>query len=116
MAQHAVDSSGTVELQGSSRAFCKLLKGTLMRLMSVNVSMGREIDHMGRKARTGIFKESAKKQVMLRRLNLEGARKPFASRHYPLPGVASSRSDWRKLCPKLKSVEKTVRTRERRPR
>lgn len=43
-----------------------------MKIVSINVSMGREISYMGKKVRTGIFKEPVKGRVMLRRLNLDG--------------------------------------------
>ncbi len=43
-----------------------------MQILSVNVSMGRQIDYMGKKVRTGIFKEPVRGRVMLRRLNLDG--------------------------------------------
>jgi len=43
-----------------------------MKILSVNVSMGREISYMGKKLKTGIFKEPVQRRVMLRRLNLDG--------------------------------------------
>ncbi|MGH9325547.1 MAG: MOSC domain-containing protein [Terriglobia bacterium] len=43
-----------------------------MQILSVNVSMGREITYMGKTLRTGIFKEPAKGSVILHRLNLDG--------------------------------------------
>ena len=43
-----------------------------MQILSVNVSAGLEIDYMGKKLRTGIFKEPVKGRVTLRRLNLDG--------------------------------------------
>lgn len=43
-----------------------------MKLLSVNVSLGREILHDGRSVRTGIFKEPVVGRVRLGRLNLVG--------------------------------------------
>lgn len=43
-----------------------------MKILSINVSMGREITYMGKALRTGIFKEPVKGRVMLRWLNLDG--------------------------------------------
>lgn len=43
-----------------------------MKILSINVSMGREISYMGKRLRTGIFKEPVKGRIMLRRLNLDG--------------------------------------------
>jgi MOSC domain-containing protein YiiM len=43
-----------------------------MKLLSVNVSLPREVSHRGRTVRTGIFKERVEGRVMLRTLNLEG--------------------------------------------
>lgn len=43
-----------------------------MQIVSVNVSMGREITYLGKNIKTGIFKEPVKGRVMLRRLNLDG--------------------------------------------
>ena len=43
-----------------------------MRLLSVNVSLAKEIVHEGRRVRTGIFKTPASGRVRVRRLGLEG--------------------------------------------
>lgn len=43
-----------------------------MKILSINVSMGREISYMGKVVRTGIFKEPVKGRVRLRQLNLDG--------------------------------------------
>jgi len=43
-----------------------------MRLLSVNVSLPREVAHGRRTVSTGIFKEPVGGRVMLRRLNLDG--------------------------------------------
>jgi ferredoxin-NADP reductase/MOSC domain-containing protein YiiM len=43
-----------------------------MKLLSVNVSLPREIDHRGKTVTTGIFKEPVDGRVMLRTLNLDG--------------------------------------------
>ncbi len=43
-----------------------------MQILSVNVSMGREISYMGKSLKTGIFKEPVNGRVMLRRLSLDG--------------------------------------------
>ena len=43
-----------------------------MKLLSVNVSLPRDISHGGKTVRTGIFKQPIKDRVMLRGLNIEG--------------------------------------------
>ncbi len=43
-----------------------------MKLLSVNVSLSKEVPYMGKTATTGIFKEPVKGRIMLRTLNLEG--------------------------------------------
>jgi MOSC domain-containing protein YiiM len=43
-----------------------------MKLLSVNVSLPREVDYHGERVRTGIFKEPVQGRVQLHRLNLEG--------------------------------------------
>jgi MOSC domain-containing protein YiiM len=43
-----------------------------MRLLSVNVSLPKEVPYQGKTVSTGIFKEPVGGRVMLRRLNLEG--------------------------------------------
>ena len=43
-----------------------------MKLLSVNVSLPKEIDHRGKTVTTGIFKEPVDGRVMLRGLNLDG--------------------------------------------
>ena len=43
-----------------------------MKLLSVNVSLPRTIDHRGKTVTTGIFKEPVDGRVMLRALNLDG--------------------------------------------
>ena len=45
-----------------------------MKLVSVNVSLPREVEWEGRQVPTGIFKEPVEGPVMLRRLNLDGDR------------------------------------------
>ena len=45
-----------------------------MKLLSVSVSMGKEVPYMGKTVTTGIFKEPASGRVMLRTLNLDGDR------------------------------------------
>ena len=45
-----------------------------MKLVSVNVSLPREVEYEGRRVPTGIFKEPVEGPVMLRRLNLDGDR------------------------------------------
>jgi len=47
-------------------------KGAPMRLLSVNISMPKEVGHAGKTVTTGIFKEPVEHRVMLGRLNLEG--------------------------------------------
>lgn len=43
-----------------------------MKLLSVNVSLAKEIPYRGRTVTTGIFKEPVNSRVMLRALNLDG--------------------------------------------
>ena len=43
-----------------------------MRLVSVNVSMPKTVEHLGRKVSTGIFKKPVDGRVMVRRLNVDG--------------------------------------------
>jgi MOSC domain-containing protein YiiM len=43
-----------------------------MKLLSVNVSLPKEVPYMGKTTTTGIFKEPVSGRVMLRTLNLEG--------------------------------------------
>lgn len=43
-----------------------------MKILSINVSMGREISYMGKSLKTGIFKEPVRGRLMLRQLNLDG--------------------------------------------
>ena len=44
----------------------------MMKLLSVNVSLPREVPYKGKTVRTGIFKEAAQGRVKLGGLNLEG--------------------------------------------
>ena len=43
-----------------------------MDLLSVNVSLGKEVGYKGKTVTTGIFKEPVNGRVMLRTLNLDG--------------------------------------------
>jgi MOSC domain-containing protein YiiM len=43
-----------------------------MKLVSVNVSMPKTVDHMGRKVSTGIYNEPVSGRVMVRKLNVDG--------------------------------------------
>ncbi len=43
-----------------------------MKLLSVNVSLPKEVQHNGKTVTTGIFKEQVQARVMLRTLNLDG--------------------------------------------
>ena len=43
-----------------------------MKMLSVNVSLGREITYMGKVVRTGIFKEPVQGRIWLHQLNLDG--------------------------------------------
>lgn len=45
-----------------------------MKLLSVNVSMGKDVPYKGKTVTTGIFKEPVNGRVMLRTLNLDGDR------------------------------------------
>jgi MOSC domain-containing protein YiiM len=44
------------------------------RILSVNVSSGRKVEHNGQIVGTGIFKEPVSGRVMVRRLNIDGDR------------------------------------------
>jgi MOSC domain-containing protein YiiM len=46
----------------------------MARILSVNVSLPKEIDFEGQRITTGIFKEPVKGRVTLRMLNLDGDR------------------------------------------
>ena len=52
-----------------------------MKLVSVNVSLPREVIWKGRTVTTGIFKKPVSGRVMLRRLNLDGDRQADLSVH-----------------------------------
>jgi len=52
-----------------------------MKLISVNVSMPRDVIWKGRTVTTGIFKESVEGRVQLRKLNLDGDRQADLSVH-----------------------------------
>jgi MOSC domain-containing protein YiiM len=54
---------------------------TLLRLLSVNVGLPREVNWNGTTIMTGIFKEPVDGAVMLRRLNLDGDRQADLSVH-----------------------------------
>jgi MOSC domain-containing protein YiiM len=43
-----------------------------MRLVSVNVSMPKTVEHLGRKVSTAIFKRPVNGRVMVRKLNADG--------------------------------------------
>ena len=43
-----------------------------MKLISVNVSLAKEVSYLGRTITTGIFKEPVQGRVMVRRLNIDG--------------------------------------------
>jgi MOSC domain-containing protein YiiM len=51
------------------------------RILSVNVSLPREIDHEGQIISTGIFKEPIEGRITLRTLNLDGDRQADLSVH-----------------------------------
>src|ERR1700730_2877559 len=52
-----------------------------MRIVSVNVSLPREVTWKGKRVTTGIFKEPVEGPVMLRTLNLDGDRQADLSVH-----------------------------------
>ena len=43
-----------------------------MNLVSVNVSIPKTVDHLGRRVSTGIYNEPVAGRVMVRRLNVDG--------------------------------------------
>lgn len=49
-------------------------KASVMKLLSISVSMGKTVPYMDKTVTTGIFKEPVEGQVMLRTLNLDGDR------------------------------------------
>ena len=51
------------------------------RILSVNISLPREIDYGGQKISTGIFKEPIEGRITLRTLNLDGDRQADLSVH-----------------------------------
>jgi len=53
----------------------------MMKLLSVNVSLTKEVPYRGGSVSTGIFKEPVTGRVMLRRLNLDGDRQADPSVH-----------------------------------
>jgi len=53
----------------------------MSKILSVNVSMPKEIDFEGQRILTGIFKEPVKKRIMLRSLNLDGDRQADLTVH-----------------------------------
>ena len=64
---------GSVDLDGiERRATCVSGRGSLMRLISVNVGRPRTVLWQGKKVRTGIFKTPIGGTVGMTRLNLEG--------------------------------------------
>ena len=44
----------------------------MLKLLSVNVSLPKEIEHKGKTVSTGIFKEPIEGRVMVRTLNVDG--------------------------------------------
>jgi MOSC domain-containing protein YiiM len=52
-----------------------------MRVVSVNVSLGRTVHWRGREIRTGIFKEPVGGRVMIRRTNVDGDRQSDLTVH-----------------------------------
>jgi hypothetical protein len=42
------------------------------KLISINISLPKEVDFEGQKVITGIFKEPIEGRIILRRLNLDG--------------------------------------------
>ena len=44
----------------------------MSKILSVNVSLTKEISHEGKTVRTGIFKEAVAGRVMVRRRNIDG--------------------------------------------
>jgi MOSC domain-containing protein YiiM len=43
-----------------------------MKLVSVNLSMPKTVDHLGRRVNTGIYNEPVDGRVMVRKLNVDG--------------------------------------------
>jgi len=56
-------------------------KGSMMKIISVNVGVPRKVALKGRTVATGIFKEPIEGRVMLRRLNLDGDKQADLSVH-----------------------------------
>ncbi len=50
----------------------KMIQGKAMKLVSVNVSLPKTVEHEGRSVSTSIYKEPVAGRVMVRKLNLEG--------------------------------------------
>jgi len=43
-----------------------------MKLVSVNVSLPKVVDHLGRRVSTGIYNEPLTDRIMVRKLNVDG--------------------------------------------
>ena len=48
-----------------------------MKLLSVNVSMPKTVDHLGRRVSTGIYNEPVTGRVMVRKLNIDVIARPI---------------------------------------
>jgi len=48
------------------------MEDQLMKLLSVNVSLPKEVIYKGKPVRTGIFKEPIKSRAKVKTLNIEG--------------------------------------------
>ena len=84
------------------------------KILSVNVSLPKEIDFEGQKVTTGIFKEPVERRVTLKTLNLEGDRQADLTVHggpdkavyaYPVEHYEY----WRKCISNYKDAEWYVR-------
>ena len=79
------------------------------KILSVNVSLPKEVDFEGQKVTTGIFKEPVERRVMLKTLNLEGDRQADLTVHGgPDKAVYAYAVEhyeyWRKVFPTIKML------------
>jgi MOSC domain-containing protein YiiM len=76
------------------------------KILSVNVSLPREVDFEGQKVTTGIFKEPVKGRIMLRTLNLDGDKQADLTVHGGVDKAVYAYSVehyeyWRKVFPNI---------------
>jgi MOSC domain-containing protein YiiM len=78
----------------------------MSKILSVNVSLPKEVDFEGQKVTTGIFKEPVKGRIMLRTLNLDGDKQADLTVHGGVDKAVYAYSAehyeyWRKVFPNI---------------